>query len=154
MDIAQLIPQLDPVRIFGKEITGSRARLLDGRPSPAQDRPLWRTLHRPLCQRGTKKEKQRLFEEISNSLPHRPSPVVRPSTDRQAWRHTVRQSVSSFETACRAALGDKRSRRKNRAATSPTPDLTFPYSRCGRIRLSRIGLNSHQRACIRRGQRP
>ena len=34
----------------------------------------------------------------------------------------------------------------------PTPDLTFPWSRCGRTCWSRIGLISHQPACTRTGQ--
>ncbi|CAH1264465.1 Hypp2993 [Branchiostoma lanceolatum] len=42
-------------------------------------------------------------------------------------------------------------RRKNRTVTAPTPDASFPCSRCGRVCRSRIGLVSHQRACTRRG---
>ena len=76
------------------------------------------------------------------------------AADRGAWRHAVHQSVSSFESNRRATLEEKRSRRKNRVATAPTPESSFPCSRCGRVCLSRIGLVSHQRACARRGQRP
>ena len=76
------------------------------------------------------------------------------AADRGAWRHAVHQSVSSFESNRRATLKEKRSRRKNRVATAPTPESSFPCSRCGRVCLSRIGLVSHQRACARRGQRP
>lgn len=76
------------------------------------------------------------------------------ASDRDGWRTTVHQGVSSFETARRTNLAVKRSRRKNRntAPPAPTPSQTFPCSRCGRICLSRIGLVSHQRACTRRGQ--
>ena len=67
---------------------------------------------------------------------------------------TCRTFSSSFESnrANAAILEEKRSRRKNRVATAPTPESSFPCigSKC----LSRIGLVSHQRACARRGQRP
>ena len=75
------------------------------------------------------------------------------AADRQAWRHSVCHSVSSFEDNRRATLEEKRMRRKNCVPPTPTPESTFPCSRCGRVCLSRIGLNSHQRACTRRGQR-
>ena len=76
------------------------------------------------------------------------------AADRTAWRHTVHQAVSSFENSRRENLREKRHRRKMRAASAATtvPDQTLDCSRCGRTCLSRIGLNSHQRACIRRGQ--
>ena len=48
------------------------------------------------------------------------------AADRDAWRRTIHQSVSSFENNRRATLVEKRSRRKNRVATAPTPDTTFP----------------------------
>ncbi|CAH1268774.1 CHRNA9 [Branchiostoma lanceolatum] len=55
--------------------------------------------------------------------------------------------VSSFEKTRRTDLEEKSSRRKNRTVTAPTPDSSFPCSRCGRVCRSRIGLVSHQRAC-------
>lgn len=74
------------------------------------------------------------------------------AADREAWRRVVHQSVSSFEKNRKAALVEKRSRRKNHVVTAPTPDSSFLCSRCDRMCLSRIGLFSHQRACARRGQ--
>jgi len=76
------------------------------------------------------------------------------AADRGAWRHTVHQSASYFEITRRATLQEKRSRRKHRVVAGPTPDTSFPCSRCGRVCLSRIGLLSHERACTRRGKHP
>ncbi|KAI8491004.1 hypothetical protein Bbelb_314230 [Branchiostoma belcheri] len=44
------------------------------------------------------------------------------ATDRAVWRHTVHDSVSAFERRRRTALKEKRSKRKNRTVTAPTPD--------------------------------
>ncbi|KAI8491008.1 hypothetical protein Bbelb_314270 [Branchiostoma belcheri] len=44
------------------------------------------------------------------------------ATDRAVWRHTVHESVSAFERRRRTALKEKRSKRKNRTVTAPTPD--------------------------------
>jgi len=76
------------------------------------------------------------------------------AADRDEWRRSVCQAVSSFECCRRASLEDKRRRRKNRDALATIRDQTFVCSRCGRICLSRIGLTSHQRACSRRGPHP
>lgn len=76
------------------------------------------------------------------------------AADRQAWRYTVHQAVSSFEDSCRANLKEKRRRRKDQIASAAASDQTFDCSHCGRTCLSRIGLVSHQRACSRRGQPP
>ncbi|XP_076453097.1 uncharacterized protein LOC143288463 isoform X2 [Babylonia areolata] len=76
------------------------------------------------------------------------------AADRETWRRTIHQAVSSFENNRRASLEDKRRRRKNHDAAAANPDQTFPCNRCGRLCFSRIGLVSHERACIRRGQRP
>ena len=76
------------------------------------------------------------------------------AADRQDWRHTVHQAVSTFEDSRRDNLKEKRRRRKDREASAAVPDQTFDCSRCGRTCLSRIGLVSHQRACSRRGQPP
>ncbi|CAH1253105.1 HSD17B6 [Branchiostoma lanceolatum] len=77
--------------------------------------------------------------ETASSVPYR--------NDRGTWRHTVHQSVSSFEKNRRTDLEEKRSRRKNRTrtVTATTPDSSFPCSRCGRVCRSRILLVSHQR---------
>ncbi|XP_078612812.1 uncharacterized protein LOC144882704 [Branchiostoma floridae x Branchiostoma japonicum] len=74
------------------------------------------------------------------------------AAEREAWRHTVNQSVSTFEKNRKAALVEKRSRRKTRKVTAPTTDPALTCSSCGRVCLSRIGLISHQRACNRRGK--
>ncbi|XP_037780222.1 uncharacterized protein LOC119576642 [Penaeus monodon] len=74
------------------------------------------------------------------------------AADRQAWRHTVHQAVSSFEDSRRSNLKEKRRMKKDRKASAAVSDQTFDCSRCGRTCLSRIGLVSHQRACSRRGQ--
>ena len=78
------------------------------------------------------------------------------AADRAAWRYTVHQAVSSFEASRKEDLGEKRRRRKIRAASTAAsePCQTFDCSHCGRTCLSRIGLVSHQRACNRRGQPP
>lgn len=47
------------------------------------------------------------------------------AADRQAWRHTTDQAVSSFEDSRRANLKEKRSRRKDRDASAAVPDQTF-----------------------------
>jgi len=78
------------------------------------------------------------------------------AADRAAWRYTVHQAVSSFETSRKEDLREKRRRRKIRAASAATsePGQTLDCSHCGRTCLSHIGLVSHQRACNRRGQPP
>ena len=76
------------------------------------------------------------------------------AADRDTWRRTIHQSTSSFEDNRRAALAEKRGRRKNCTTAPPTQDTPFPCRHCGRVCLSRIGLHSHERACIRRGQHP
>ena len=69
------------------------------------------------------------------------------AADREAWRHAVHQSVSSLENNRRAALQERRSRRKNRIVSAPnTPAAAV-------VCLSHIGLVSHQPACTRRGKR-
>ena len=72
------------------------------------------------------------------------------AADRDAWRRTVHQAVSSFEDSRTENLREKRRRRKNREASAAVPDVTFDCSHCGRTFLSRIGLVSHERACSRR----
>ena len=57
------------------------------------------------------------------------------AADQEACRHTVHQSVSSFENNHNAALEEKCSKRKNRIISAPTPDSSYPCSRCGRVCL-------------------
>ena len=75
------------------------------------------------------------------------------AADRQAWRHTVHQVVSTFEESRRANPREKRRRRKIRGSSAAIPDQAFNCSCCDRTCLSRIGLVSHQHACSRRVQR-
>ena len=72
------------------------------------------------------------------------------AADCVAWRHTIHQAASQFEADRRSSLEDKRQRRKGHAASTTTPDITFPYRHCSRPCLSRIGLVSQERACSRR----
>ena len=72
------------------------------------------------------------------------------AADRVAWRHTIHQAAAQFEADRRNSLKDKRQRRKARAASTTTPNITFPCRHCSRSCLSRIGLVSHERACSRR----
>jgi len=75
------------------------------------------------------------------------------SANRVAWRHTIHQAAAQFEADSRNSLNEKRWRRKARAASTTTPDITFPGRHCSRPCLSRIGLVSHECACSRRQRR-
>ena len=113
--------------------------------------------------------KQTLFGELSSGHRNRGAPKKRfkdvlksslnschidhrtwPSqaVDRDEWRHTVKSAVSTFEAARRAQAEEKRTRRKERQATSP--ELTYSCSHCNRLCGSRIGLHSHMRACSKK----
>ena len=72
------------------------------------------------------------------------------AADRVVWRHTIHQAAAQFEVDRKNSLKDKRQRRKARAASTTTPNISFPCSHCSRPCLSRIGLVSHERACSRR----
>ena len=72
------------------------------------------------------------------------------AADRVAWRHTIHQAAAQFELDRKNSLKDKRQRRKARAASTITPNFSFPCSHCSRPCLSRIGLVNHERACSRR----
>ena len=76
------------------------------------------------------------------------------AADRGAWRHTIHQATTTYETSRRDILKDKRQRRKNREPSDSNSDQNFQCSRCDRTCLSRIGLVSHERACLRRGHHP
>ena len=72
------------------------------------------------------------------------------AADCVAWRHTIHQAAAQFELERKNSLKDKRQRRKARAASTTTPNFSFPCSHCSRSCLSCIGLVSHERACSRR----
>ncbi|KAK2563730.1 hypothetical protein P5673_012716 [Acropora cervicornis] len=72
------------------------------------------------------------------------------AADRVAWRHIIHQAAAQFELDRKNSLKDKRQRRKACAASTTTPNISFPCSHCSRPCLSRIGLVSHERACSRR----
>ena len=72
------------------------------------------------------------------------------AADRVAWRHTIHQAAAQSELDRKNSLKEKRQRRKARAASTTTPNFSFPCSHCSRPCLSRIGLVSHERACSRR----
>ena len=75
------------------------------------------------------------------------------AAERQPWRHTVHQVDSTIEDSRGANLWEKRRRGKIRGASPAMSDQTFNRSRCGRTCLSHVGLDGHQRACSRHGQR-
>jgi len=72
--------------------------------------------------------------------------------NREIWRQTINKAATSFETTRRNSIEDKRKERKQRAATTPDPEHTLPCRHCNRPCRSRIGLQSHERACRKRGQ--
>ena len=74
--------------------------------------------------------------------------------DRDTWRQTIHQAVSSVEENRMDSLKEKRHRRKTRVASVSIPDQTFTCNHCKRTCLSRIGFISHERACRRRGRPP
>ncbi|XP_068672186.1 uncharacterized protein [Montipora foliosa] len=50
--------------------------------------------------------------------------------DRVAWRHTIHQAATQFEVDRKNSLKDKRHRRKACAASTTTPNISFPCSNC------------------------
>ena len=77
---------------------------------------------------------------------------TREAADRDLWRQKISDATATFESNRRETLKEKRQQRKTRSADPSTShQSTFPCDRCGRICLSRIGLFSHQRACLTRG---
>ena len=72
------------------------------------------------------------------------------AADRVAWRYTILQAAAQFEVDRKNSFKEKRQRRKACAASTITPNISFPRSHCSRPCLSRIGLVSHERACSRR----
>ena len=72
------------------------------------------------------------------------------AADHVAWRHTTYQAATQFQLDRKNTLKDKRQRRKACAASTTTPNLSFPCSHCSRPQISRIGLVSHERASSRR----
>ena len=49
------------------------------------------------------------------------------AADREAWRHTIHQAVSSFESTCKGNLEDERRKRKNREVPAFNQDRTLTY---------------------------
>ena len=76
------------------------------------------------------------------------------AADRDTWRQTIHQAVSSVEENRMDSLKEKRHRRKTRVASVSIPDQTFTCNHCNRTCFSRIGFISHERACRRRGRPP
>ena len=76
------------------------------------------------------------------------------AADRDTWRQTIHQAVSSVEENRMDSLKEKRHRRKTHVASVSIPDQTFTCSHCNRTCLSCIGFISHERACRRRGRPP
>ena len=68
------------------------------------------------------------------------------ASDRATWRATVHHAASKFEENRRALAGEKRYKRKN-PTTNAAP--SHHCVKCGRACFSRIGLFSHQRACVK-----
>ena len=65
------------------------------------------------------------------------------AADRDAWRHSIFRVVNKFEQDKRNAQRDKRSKRKGRAMSSVTLDVTFTCGQCAQCARpchSRIGL--------------
>ena len=82
------------------------------------------------------------------NIDHRQWSVL--AADRVAWRHIIHQATAQFEVDRKNSLKDKGQRWKARAASTTTPDISFPCSHCSRPRLPCIGLVSHERAYSRR----
>ena len=68
------------------------------------------------------------------------------ASDRASWRATVHHAASQFEKN-RRALAAEKSYKRNNPATNTEPSLHCV--KCGRACFSRIGLFSHQRACVK-----
>ena len=69
--------------------------------------------------------------------------------NRSAWRQCIRRATSAFEERRRAALLEKRQRKKANIANQDAVPHADPHPcpRCGRVCRSRIGLYSHQKSC-------
>ena len=72
------------------------------------------------------------------------------AADHVAWRQKTHQAAAQFQLDRKNSLKDKRQRRKACAASTTTPNFSFPCSHWSRPSLSRIGLVSHECACSRR----
>ncbi|KAI8490993.1 hypothetical protein Bbelb_314120 [Branchiostoma belcheri] len=85
-----------------------------------------------------------LYGELSTGQRNRGAPkkrfkdCLKKSLSSAAWRHTVHDSVSAFERRRKTALEEKRSKRKNRTVTAPTPDPSLTCSHCGRVCLADV----------------
>ena len=52
------------------------------------------------------------------------------AANRVAWCHTIHQAAAQFKVDRKNSLKDKRQRRKARATSTTTPDISFPCSHC------------------------
>ena len=117
-----------------------------GEPSPAQDSPVWWTLHWLPWQRGTKKTLG------TSHIDHHQWSTL--ATDHQAWCRTIHQVVSTFEDFHRDNLREKGHRWKIQGASTAIPDQTLNCSRRGQTCQICISLVSYQHTRIRHGQSP
>ena len=73
------------------------------------------------------------------------------ASDRGEWRSVTKRTAKQFEDARVNNAKEKRKRRKESVSQAATYDgQTFPCPSCPRMCRSKIGLFSHQRACIPR----
>ena len=70
------------------------------------------------------------------------------AADRVAWRHTIHQAAAQFEADRRSSLKDKRQRRKARAASTTTPDITLVSLQILLAALSLPHRSGQPRACL------
>lgn len=71
--------------------------------------------------------------------------------DRQKWQQALRNGLQTHETALALHRETKRKLRKQKATMpTPAPDPAHTCDVCGRVCLSRIGLTSHRRSCVKK----
>ena len=70
--------------------------------------------------------------------------------DRREWQQAVCNGLQTHETALALHRETKRKLRKQKAnMPTPAPDPAHTCNVCGRVCLSRIGLTSHRRRCVK-----
>ena len=70
------------------------------------------------------------------------------ASDRDSWHSSVRKVGRKFEAERHKAAKEKHRRQKVRAASQSSSAQTFVCPDCRRVWASRIGLYSHQPACM------
>ena len=103
-----------------------------GRSPPAKTDPVWWAILWSLWCRAPKKRcKDSLKKNLSScKIGHSQWACI--AADRQVWRSTVHQAVSSFESNHRAGVEGKRRRKKMQKMAAPNPNqATFSCSLCG-----------------------